>query len=318
MTLNPKLQPLLDLYNTLPTPAWTTAAQRRKAVQDSAFTEHYAALITPPPALAEVWEERIAINEPDDEMTVRIYRPELTEPTAGALLHLHGGGWWSGSPDDVDTRCRHLATGAGIVVVSVGYRLAPEHRFPIPLHDAFTALHWMVQHARRLRIDPQRIGVGGESAGGNLAAALAILTRDQSGPPLRLQLLEVPALDLTLSSDSVRAFGDGYFLTATDLAWCVEQYLGDQDAINPLASPLHVASLDGLPPAVITTAQYDPLADDGSRYADRLREAGIPCSFVCYPGMVHSSHHLTALLPTAVQWRNDVVAAVRHHLSGRQ
>ncbi|MFG2517618.1 alpha/beta hydrolase [Streptomyces sp. NPDC048527] len=316
MPLDPRLVPLLEQFNALPQPTWTTAEERREAVAQTPVAEQIAALIAAPPAVARVWEERLPVARPADEISVRVYRPEQAEQNpAGALLHIHGGGWWSGDLEDVDDRCRHLADGAGIVVVSLDYRLAPEHPWPTAVHDALAALHWMVAHAARLGIDPDRIGVGGESAGANIAAALTLLTRDTNGPGLRMQLLEIPALDLTLSSPSMQAFGEGYVLTRDDLTWCVEQYAADHDVKDPLVSPLLAPDLTGLPSAVIAAAEYDPLADDARRYAERLRQAEVPCTHTEYPGLVHGAHHMTALLPVARQWQDDVVAAVRHHLN---
>ncbi|WP_194909633.1 alpha/beta hydrolase [Catenulispora rubra] len=318
MPLDPLLAPLLDVYNSLPTPAWTDAADRRRVRGGHGSAALYAGFVAAPVGVAEVWEELVPVEEPAGEITLRIYRDGPADAGArGALLHLHGGGWWSGGLGDVDRRCRVLAAGAGIVVVSVEYRLAPEHPFPTALHDVHAALRWAVENSERLGIGPDRIGVGGESAGANLAAALCLLLRDRREPAPRLQLLEIPALDLTWASPSVAAFGKGFLQTEQDLRWCVEQYLGDRDRTDPLASPLHAADLTGLPPAIITVAEYDPVADDGRRYADRLVEAGIPVSLTVYPGLVHGSQILTGLLPTARRWQDDVVTAVRAHLEER-
>jgi len=202
-----------------------------------------------------------------------------------------------------------------VVVINVGYRLAPEFPFPTGVMDAYAALEWTVTQADRLGFDPERVGVGGESAGGNLAAAVSLLARDRGGPPLRLQLLEIPGLDLTLGSPSVAKYGAGYVLPIDELRWCVANYLGDHDPADPLASPLLAPDLTGLPPAVILTAECDPLADDGRRYADRLTDAGVAVSFVEHAGHVHGSHALTALLPSARAWRDEVIEAVRGHLT---
>ncbi|MCX5561385.1 alpha/beta hydrolase [Streptomyces sp. NBC_00038] len=318
MPLDPRLVPLLEQFNAQPQPTRTTAEERRNALAHTPVAEQFAALIAPPPAVARVWEEHLSVARPADEITVRVYRPEQAEQnTAGALLHMHGGGWWSGTLEDVDDRCRHLADGAGIVVVSLAYRLAPEHPWPTAVHDALGALRWMVAHAARLGIDPARIGVGGESAGANIAAALALLTRDLNGPGLRMQLLEIPALDLTLSSPSRQTHGAEYARNRDELTWCVEQYAADHDVKDPLVSPLLAHDLTGLPPAVITAAEYDPLADDALRYAERLRQAQVPCTHTEYPGLLHGAHHMTALLPVAQRWQDDVVAAVGHHLDLR-
>jgi acetyl esterase len=327
VSVDPQLKPLLDLFNSMPQPVWADAAERRALGSPGVDGSLYAQFLLPPDEVAEVWEERIPVAEPPGEITVRIYRSERAKNTKGdsgtggdrgggrgALLHLHGGGWWSGGLENVDLRCRSLAAEAGIVVVSVDYRLAPESPYPTALHDARAALAWLVEQAPRLGVDPARIGVGGESAGANLAAALALLVRDQGGPALVFQLLEVPVLDLTLSSPSARTYGEGYVLTTEDLRWCVRQYLGDQDPLDPLASPLYAVDLSGLPPTVIASAECDPVADDGRRYAERLRHAGVPVGFTSYPGLVHGSQMMAGLLPVAHRWQDDVVAAVTAYL----
>ncbi|MFC8827355.1 alpha/beta hydrolase [Streptomyces sp. NPDC057137] len=318
MPLDPQLTPLLDLFNSLPQPARTDAAGRRAAKGQDPLADGslYADYLLPRAEVNEIWEERIPVNDPVDAITVRVYRPTPSAAgAAGAMVHLHGGGFWSGGLEDVDRRCRAMAAGAGVVVVSVDYRLAPEFPFPTALHDAHAALRWTTANAARLGVDPTRIGIGGESAGANIAAALALLVRDRGEPAPRLQLLEIPLLDCTLSSPSVRTYAEGHVLTAEDAAWCVEQYLGDRDRTAPLASPALAQDLTGLPPAVIASAECDPLADDARRYAERLKDAGTPVEFTCYPGMVHGSHILTGLLPTARSWQDDTVAAVRAHLS---
>jgi acetyl esterase len=315
MPVDPLLAPLLDIYNSMPPPTWTDAADRRRVDTEQDPSALYAQFIAPLPEVASVWEEKIPVAQPPGSITVRVYRAATTAATAPALVEIHGGGWWSGGFADVDGRCRALAVDAGVVVVSVDYRLSPEFPYPTPLSDVHAALHWTIDNAGRLGIDPDRIGIAGVSAGANLAAALALLVRDRGEPPLRLQLLEIPVLDLTLSAPSTRTYAEGFVLTSDDLRWCVQQYLGDRDRTEPLASPLHAEDLSGLPPAVIAVAECDPLADDGACYADRLREAGVATSYHCYPGLVHSAHILTGLLPTARAWQEDVVAAVRNGLT---
>jgi acetyl esterase len=316
MPLDPLLEPLLDAYNATPQPTWTDAADRRRKVAEANRDgSPYAQFMRPAPGGVEVWEEKVEVTAPAGEIVVRFYRAEESAGPRGVLVHNHGGGWWSGGLSDVDIRCRTLAARAGVVVASVDYRTAPEFPFPTALHDVYAALLWTVEHAERLGIDPARVGVGGESAGGNLAAATALLARDSGGPALRLQLLEIPALDLTLSSPSARSYAEGFILTTEDLRWCVEQYVGNGDPADPLVSPLHAADLTGLPPAVITSAEYDPLRDDAQRYADRLAAAGVPVVYKSYPGLVHSAHIMTAVLPIAQEWEDDVVTAVRSHLA---
>lgn len=323
MPLDPLLVPMLEAENARQRPVLQRPedafALRQEIAERKADGDPVAAFIQAPPDVAVVHDEAVPVDRPPGEITVRIYRDERpsngrTAAPRGALVVYHGGGWCLGSLDETDNRCRTIAASAGVVVVNVGYRLAPEHQFPTPLEDCYRALVWTVEQADRLGFDASRIGVAGESAGANLAAAVALLARERGGPALRLQLLEIPGLDLTLSSRSVAEYGSGYVLAADDIRWCVETYLGSHDAADPLASPLLAADLSGLPPAFIASAECDPLADDGRRYAQRLVDSGVPVTFRQYDGHVHGSQALTALLPTARTWRDAVVAAVREHL----
>ncbi|GII92461.1 alpha/beta hydrolase [Sinosporangium siamense] len=270
----------------------------------------YDEFIEPEPDIAHVHQETVL----PDGFAVRIYRRKPTG-LAGALLWYHGGGWASGDLDSGDRRCRAIAAAADVAVINVDYRLAPEFRFPAGLEDCYRALSWAVGQAGRLGFDPARVGVGGESAGGNLAAAVALLARERGGPPLRLQVMEIPALDLTLSSPSIEEYAEGYVLTAAALEVYVRDYLGGHDAADPLVSPLLAGDLSGLPPALIAVAEYDPLADDGRRYARRLAEAGVPATLLDFAGHVHGSQMLTALVPSAREWREAVISAVRDHLT---
>jgi acetyl esterase len=326
MPLDPLLVPMLEAENARPRPVLQgpedAFALRREIAEKKADGDPVAAFIEAPPDVADVHDDAVPVDDPPGQIAVRIYRhdPPLNGRTAalrGALVVYHGGGWCLGSLDETDNRCRTIAAAAGVVVVNVDYRLAPEHRFPTPLEDCYRALVWTVDQADRLGFDASRIGVAGESAGANLAAAVALLARERGGPALRLQLLEIPGLDLTLGSPSVAEYANGYVLAADDIRWCVRTYLGDHDAADPLASPLLAVDLSGLPPAFIASAECDPLADDGRRYAQRLEDSGVPVTFREYDGHVHGSHALTVLLPTARAWRDAVVDAVREHLTVR-
>lgn len=301
MPLDPLIAPLLKVVNERPQPEWTDDAAERRRQFAQRKDNPYASFVEVEPEM-----------DIQDEGNVRIY----PNPGArGALVFFHGGGWWLGSAADSDMRCRALAARAGVTVFSVDYRLAPEHPFPAGLEDCYQALTWAVGQADRFGFDPGLVGVAGESAGGNLAAAVALLARDRGGPALKLQLLEIPALDLTLSSPSIERYAKGYVLSAEDLRWCVEKYMNGHDLADPLVSPLLAEDLSGLPPAYIVVAEFDPLVDDGHRYAERLREAGVPVTLRQFDGQVHGSQSLTALLPAARTWRDSVVGAVKEHLS---
>jgi acetyl esterase len=233
---------------------------------------------------------------------VRAYWPaghQHGQPRAG-LLFAHGGGWFQCSLAVYDRPCRALANATGCVVLAVDYRLAPEHRFPMPLEDVYAALCWSHASAALLDIDPARLMVGGDSAGGNLAAAVALLARDRGGPPIHHQLLLYPALDTGIDTDSHRQFGQGYYLETALMQRCWEAYLGDALAqANDYAVPARAARLQGLPPCTVLVCEYDPLRDEGEEYATRLEEAGVQVQCERLPGMVHACLHLFGIAPAA-------------------
>jgi acetyl esterase len=231
--------------------------------------------------------ENRTISGPAGEMPIRIYTPEGTGPFP-VLVFFHGGGWVICNLDTHDGTCRSLANGAPCIVVSVDYRLAPEHKFPAAPEDCYAATRWVAEHVAQFNGDPLRLAVGGDSAGGNLAAVISQMARDKGGPALSFQLLIYPATDFTADTLSKKENGDGYFLTEKDMTWFTNHYLNsEEDKQNPLASPLLAANLSGLPPALVITAEYDPLRDEGAMYGQKLKEAGIPVTITRYDGMIH-------------------------------
>lgn len=229
----------------------------------------------------------IHVAGPGGRIDVRLYFPDAPAPHP-IVMFVHGGGWALGSIALSDTLCRALCRTSGALVASVGYRLAPEHPFPVGLNDGYTVLEWLHKNASDLDADPALIAVCGDSAGGNLAAALALMARDLGGPSLALQLLIYPALDPALSSRSFESLAVGFGLTRSDMQFFWELYLkSSKDFDNPYASPLHARSLKGVAPALIVTAELDPLVDEGELYGERLRAAGVPARTVRYDGMVH-------------------------------
>ena len=227
------------------------------------------------------------------------------------VVFCHGGGWVFGDLDGHDAICRQLANRSSCVVMSVDYRLAPEHRFPAPLEDAYAALEWAAGHGDELRADTTRLVMAGDSAGGNLAAAATLLARDRGGPTVAFQLLIYPVLDADFSRPSYVENATGYLLTAKQMQWFWDQYADESDRRNPHASPVWASDLTGLPPAHIVLGEYDVLRDEGQHYANRLREAGVATSVTTYPGAFHGFFGFGALIPVAKSAFEDAVAAMR-------
>ncbi|TDU90960.1 acetyl esterase [Kribbella voronezhensis] len=228
-------------------------------------------------------------------LPLRIYRPEGTDPLP-TLVYFFGGGWTLGSIDTADGICRQLANAVPCQVITVGYRLAPENPFPTAVNDCHQAVQWIAAHAAELQVDPARIAVGGDSAGGNLAAATTLLARD-SGPALAAQLLVYPNTLYGSDTASMRAGDDPFLFNRTSVDWYWGHYLKDPaDGRNPLASPLLAESHADLPPALVITAEYDPLRDEGEFYAEKLYAAGVPTQLSRYDGMVHGFFAMSGVL----------------------
>jgi acetyl esterase len=238
------------------------------------------------------------IPGPGGNLPLRVYRPAGAGPQP-VLLYFFGGGWTLGSIETSDGICRALANAVPCTVVTVGYRLAPEHRFPAAVHDCEAATRWVAEHAAELGVDPARIAVGGDSAGGNLAAVVALLARD-AGPPLAAQLLVYPNTRYRSQTASMRESTDPWLFNSASVGWYWSHYLADPaDGSNPLASPLLAEDLTGLPPALVITAEYDPLRDEGEQYGERLREAGVPTVVTRYAGMMHGFFAMSGILDAA-------------------
>ena len=240
------------------------------------------------------------IPGPAGPIPVRVYTPNGSGPFP-LLVWFHGGGWVLGSLATHDGICRSLAAGAGSVVVSVDYRLAPEHRYPAAAEDCFAATQWCAAHAGELSADAARLAIGGDSAGGNLTAVVAQMARDRGGPRLVFQLLVYPVTDSACDTPSYRDNAEGYLLTAADMHWFWGHYLGDarERGREPYASPLRADRLTGLPPALVVTAEFDPLRDEGEAYGAALAEAGVPAHVSRYDGMIHGFFGMGAVIDRA-------------------
>ena len=225
----------------------------------------------------------------------RVYRPS-TDSGLPVIVYFHGGGWTIGNVEQYDPITRQVANATGAIVVSVDYRLAPEHPFPAPLDDCWRALSWTAEHAASFGGDGTRLAVMGDSAGGNLAAVCALLARDAGAPDVAMQVLVYPAVDGgTLDTESYRENARGYLLTLDDMVWCYACYTaGGSDPADWRISPLRAADLHGVAPAVVVTAEFDPLRDEGDAYARRLAESGVPVAHYRYEGMIHAFFGLSA------------------------
>ena len=269
----------------------------------------------PPIPMAAVRE--LELPGPAGPMRARLYAPAGGGTGARPLLvYYHGGGWVIGDLDTHDGVCRFLAAHSGALVLSVDYRLAPEHPFPAAVEDAEAAFAWAAAHAAELGADPARIAVGGDSAGGNLATVTSLLARDSAGPRPAMQLLIYPATDADDVHPSRRLFAEGFLLTAADMRWFEEHYLPDRAAAaDPRVSVLRVEDLSGLPPAYVATAGFDPLRDEGEAYAERMRKAGVQVALRRHSGLVHSFANLTAVSRSARAAMLEAAGALRMGLA---
>lgn len=310
MPLDPQARTMLDqaAAEGLVPRSEMTVAEARQWLMDS------RPLAGPP---EDVWrvEERV-IPGPVADIPLRVYTPRSAAPLPG-LVFFHGGGWVIGNLETVDTPLRALANRSGCVVVSVDYRLAPEHRFPAAAEDCYAATRWAIEEASTIGVDPSRVAVGGDSAGGNLAAVVSQMARDRGGPPLAFQLLIYPVADHDFATSSYLANADGYLLTRESMIWFWDQYVPEPaDRRNPYASPLRAEDLSGLPPALVVTAEYDPLRDEGEAYAARLARSGVSATLKRYDGMVHGFFSRAGILDQGKRLIDDCGGALREALAG--
>ncbi len=241
--------------------------------------------------------EDIMIPGPYRPIPARVYTPDLPGPLPVAVS-FHGGGWVIGTLEIDDYRCQNLARDAGCVVVGIDYCMAPEHPFPAPVEECYAATAWVSEHAAELGADPRRLAVTGNSAGANLAAAVALMARDRGGPAIGFQLLNYPVTDSDLTRPSYRENGLGYGLTTVAMGWFLDQYLPDPASrTNPYALPIHAADLSGLPPALVITCEYDVLRDEGEAYGEALQAAGNRVEISRYAGMPHGFLSMLPLCP---------------------
>jgi len=310
--LDPQAQALLDLIRqrNIPSTHELSPPEARSAYRDRRTFSQPAA-----PDVASVRD--IAIPGPAGNITLREYRPagSTAAQVLGATVYFHGGGWVIGDLDTHDVLCRELANGAGCAVYAVDYRMGPEHRFPAAIDDALAATHWVFGNAATLALDPARVALGGDSAGGNITAAVTLALRN-AGSELRpaFQLLIYPSTDMHGTSASHQENGAGYLLTREVIDYFQGHYLDAAQYTDWRASPLLAASHAGLPPALVLTAGYDPLRDEGLAYADRLSAAGVPTQYVCFARQIHGFILMGRVIDEANTAVRLCAGALRHAL----
>lgn len=270
----------------------------------------FMALAGEPEPVGRVENRRIPVRS--GEIGVRIYTPEGNGPFPG-LVYLHGGGWVICDLETHDNLCRALCRRSGAVVVAVDYRLAPEHKYPAALEDSEDATRWTAANAAALGIDPTRLVIAGDSAGANMATVIAVRAQDAGGPALALQVLVYPVTNLfSRDTPSHAEFAEDHFLTASTMDWFMTHFLSrPEDARDPHASPAFLEDLRGLPPALVITAECDPLCDEGEAYARRMQDAGVPVTLTRYAGMMHPFLTLLGATPSAQKAVDEIAAAVR-------
>jgi acetyl esterase/lipase len=312
MPLDPHAKKLLEMLNA----AGAADLSRMAPEEMRENFERLAAMVGVNGVAVDVAEHR-DIPGPDGPIPVRVYAPAGSgDATLPGLIYFHGGGGVFGSVVSHDSLCRLLANAGACRVVSVGYRLAPEHKFPAAVEDAFAATCRIAEHAREFRIDPRRLAVGGDSIGGGLATVVCRMARDNGGPSIALQLLLCPVVDLSKSSDTRVAFASGYFLNEATIDWTVGHYCPPgTDLADPRISPLLADDLSRLPPAQVHTAEFDPLRSEGVAYADRLQEAGVAVRHTCHAGMIHHFYAMGGVIPHAHTALAEIGAAMRSALA---
>lgn len=252
------------------------------------------------------------IPGPEREIPVRCYYPKGEGPFP-ALLYFHGGGWMVGTLDDFDAVCRYVCREAGVAVVNIDYQLAPEGKFPVAIEEGYAILQWLSSHGLTWKIDPEKLMVGGDSSGGNIAAVVCQMARDRKSRMPVFQWLICPATDLLhMDTQSYRVFGYGMWVPVDLMNWYISHYLTDmKEKANPYVSPLLASDLSGLPPAFVVLAEFDLLHDEGLAYARRLSESGVPVSWKCYPGQIHDFVIFGRIMKMALQALDDGCREIR-------
>ena len=261
----------------------------------------------------------LTLPGPDGEIPCRVFHPETgSDKPLPCVLYFHGGGWVIGDLNTHDHVCRSLAKTSGCILLSVDYRLAPESTFPASFDDCYAAMDWISANGSELGMDPSRLAVAGDSAGGNLAASVALAARDNKGPAIGAQALVYPVTDTSLAYPSYRENGEGYLLTRESMEYFINTYVPDAtQRADQRVAPIRAADLGGLPPALIITAEFDPLRDEGEAYAARLRAAGVETEVTRYDGMIHGFFNMAEMIPDGQTAIDQTCRFLRQHLYGR-
>jgi acetyl esterase len=305
MPLDPQAQKILEDAAALGLPAYqdlSPAAARIQMLEQSPPVD---------PLLSVQRVENRSIPGPESDLPIRLYYPEGASPFP-VLVYFHGGGWVIGNLDTHHGFCHALAKASGCLIVSVDYRLAPEHRYPAAVEDAYAATKWVAENGALIQADPERLAVGGDSAGGHLAAVVALMARDREGPRIDLQILIYPITDCGFDTPSYLENQEGYMLTRELMQWFWGHFIENEaDAKHPYASPLQARDLSDLPEALIITAEYDPLRDEGEAYGKKLAAAGVKARLLRYPGMMHAFIRMIAYLDKAREALDEVSGTIR-------
>jgi len=307
MPINPQVQGLLEELAKQGLPPFEQMSPTQARLVALGFRD----LQGEPENVREIKD--ILVPGPAGSLPVRVYHPSPGK-SLPLVVFYHGGGWVIGDVEIADKPCRALANASQCVIASVNYRLSPETKFPGPAEDCYAATKWLTEHARDIGADGRLVVVAGDSAGGNLAAVVALMARDRGGPTLAYQLLIYPVTTTAKGNQfaSYRDNGEGYLLTKAGMEWFWDHYLASpDDGKNPYASPLHASSLSGLPPAMVITAEFDPLRDEGQAYARRLQEAGVKVKSSHYDGMIHGILWMAGALDGGKQLIADTGAELR-------
>lgn len=286
MPPDPVLEPILAPLRSIPqVPMDSVSVETMRAFYDQNSVERAG----PPPPVAAVEDRKIpGPSSWGGEIPIRIYTPDTPGPLP-VVVYFHGGGWVIGSLASHDVTCRRIANASGCIVVAVDYRLAPENKFPVPFDDAYAAIEWVAANAPSFGGREGPIAVGGDSAGGNLTACVTLKARDDGGPKIAFQFFVYPVIEDNFETVSYIDNGEGYILTKRVMKWFWAHYLSKpEDASNPYVCPIKANDLSGLPPALMITAEYDPLRDEGEAYAKKLADSGMQVEYKCYEGMIHT------------------------------